>query len=86
MPAKSKWKKAQVLKLVKESIRKWDPPEGWFHVEVIDKDVKQRDYWWYVPVYPSREPKRSYHLSDVLADVATELEDKRKLFVQFIPT
>ena len=81
-----KLNKTQVLRLIKESIKKWDPPEGWFHVEIIDKDVKKQDDWWYVPVYPSRTPKRNYHFYDVLAEAATELEEKKKLFVQFIPT
>ncbi len=86
MAKTAKLNKAQVLKLVKESIKKWDPPEGDFHVEVIEEDVKYRDDWWDVPVYPSKIPKRNYHYYDVLAEAASELEEKKKLFVQFIPT
>jgi hypothetical protein len=77
--------KAQLLKQVRESIKKWNPPEGDFEMRVLEKNVKKRDDCWYVPIYPTRPPKRNYHFVDSLAEVETELRLDKKLKIQIFP-
>jgi len=77
--------KAQLLKLVNASIKKWNPPEGDFEMLVLEKDVRKRDGRWIVPIYPSRQPKRTYHLIDSMAEVETELQLDKNLDIEIYP-
>ena len=46
---------------------------------VVDTDVRKIDSWWYVPVRPSRWPKRMFELYEVLAEVEDNLQEREHL-------
>jgi hypothetical protein len=73
-----------VVKLVSDALKKHTHPAFDAEILIQINDLRQRDDWWYVPVYPSKEVKSIYGYYDVLAMAAEELQNNN-LKIQLIP-
>jgi hypothetical protein len=72
---------------VADAVRKYikDRHPGGATLEVVEQDVREEKYWWYVPVRPSVEPVKRYEYYETLADVEGELQDNEHLTVLLVP-
>jgi hypothetical protein len=59
---------------------------GAFDIRVMEDLIRQEDGWWYVPIRPDREDRKTFEYYEVLADVEGELEETEKLNVLLVPT
>jgi hypothetical protein len=57
---------------------------GW-RIEVVKKGIHQEDDWWYVPVRPDQDTRRTIHYYDLLAEVESELQDDENLNILLVP-
>jgi len=54
-------------------------------MEISETDVRKWKGQWWVPIYPTRQPKRNYHFIDSLAEVETELQLEKHLKIEIVP-
>ena len=59
-------------------------PDG-VTLDVIEPSIRKEEFWWYVPVRPSTEPRKRYEYYEILADVEAELEENEQLKVLLAP-
>lgn len=76
----------KVLSAVRECIAKFNPPNGAFILAIDSRRITQSDGWWHVPIYPKPTPDRSYPFINAIADIECELQDKRNLKIDILPT
>ena len=72
-----------VLQKVRASLEKHRRP-GWT-LELLDAGIRQEDDWWYIPVRPGNETRRTVEYYDILAQVEGELQDEMHLNVLLVP-
>lgn len=75
--------KQAIAQVVRDYIRDRHP--GGITLEVVEQGVRHEDYWWYVPIRPSKEPQKRYEFYETLADVENELEENEHLKVLLVP-
>ena len=69
--------KQQVAQTVRERLASVKP--GGVTLHVAETDVRKIDNWWYVPVRPSRWPKRMSDFYEDLAIVEDDLQESEHL-------
>ena len=76
--------KKSVAEAVRKHIKRHHPDGA--TLEVIDSGIRKKQYWWEVPIRPSKEPKRRYAYYEALADVEDVVAHKQKVDVFLVPT
>ena len=72
-----------VAKVVREYIRDRNP--GGVTLDVIDEEVVKIDYWWRVPVRPSKQPPHAFEYYDTLAEIESEIQEDKQLNIILVP-
>ena len=77
----------EVGALVGEAVKKHTDPRLGTRLLVLASDIRVRDGWWCVPVYPEHEVKNLYDMYDSLANAMEELEELEGggLKIQIVP-
>ena len=73
-----------ISRIVTESLSRHQR-EGWV-IEVLADLIRREDEWWYVPVRPGNEARRTIQYYDILSEVEAELQDEEQLNVLLVPT
>ncbi len=69
--------KQEVAQKVQERLREVTP--GGVTLHVLESDVRKIDNWWYVPVRPSRWPRRMSDFYEDLAIVEDDIQEREHL-------
>ena len=72
-----------VAEAVRKHIARHRP--GGASLEVVDGGVRKKQYWWEVPIRPSKEPKKLYEYYEALADIEDEVEEQEHVRVFLVP-
>jgi hypothetical protein len=65
---------AAIVKLVDGALTNHTNPNLGTRLLILVPGIRERDGWWYVPVYPEREVKNLYDMYDSIAMAMEELE------------
>jgi hypothetical protein len=79
---------SEIAEKVREYLKREAPDFGvQFRIDVLDDGIYQEDdEYWYVPVLPEKQPKRTSDYYEMLAEIETCLLETDDLQVTLVPT